>query len=55
MVAVPVAPISVVSKIKPEVHELVVIETPDDFSAVGQFYKEFPQVEDEEVVKLLRQ
>ncbi|OGG24008.1 hypothetical protein A3A79_02315 [Candidatus Gottesmanbacteria bacterium RIFCSPLOWO2_01_FULL_43_11b] len=55
VVAVPVAPISVVSKIKPEVHELVVIETPDDFSAVGQFYKEFPQVEDEEVVKLLRQ
>lgn len=53
VVGLPVAPPDVISKIKPEVSELVVVETPDYFSAVGQFYKEFPQVEDTEVVRLL--
>ena len=41
------------AEIKPEVEKLVVLETPSNFSAVGQFYKEFPQVSDEEVVELL--
>lgn len=54
VVGLPVAPPDVISKIKPEVSELVVLETPRDFSAVGQFYKEFPQVDDSEVVQLLR-
>ena len=53
-IAIPVAPVEVVNKIKPQVDELVVLETPGDFGAVGQFYKEFPQVEDSEVVQLLR-
>ncbi len=55
MVAIPVAPPEVVNKIKRQVDELVVLETPGDFGAVGQFYKEFPQVEDSEVIQLLRQ
>ncbi len=54
VVGLPVAPPEVVAKIKPEVDELVVLETPGDFNAVGQFYKNFPQVEDSEVVKLLQ-
>lgn len=54
VVGLPVAPPEIIAKIRPEVNELVVVETPLDFSAVGQFYKEFPQVEDEEVVKLLQ-
>lgn len=54
VVGLPVAPPEIVAKIKPEVHELVVVETPRDFSAVGQFYKEFPQVEDGEVIALLK-
>lgn len=54
IVALPVAPREIIGKIKPEVSELIVLETPENFSAVGQFYKDFPQVEDEEVVKLLR-
>lgn len=52
--AIPVAPSDIVGKIKPEVEKLVVLETPNKFSAVGQFYKEFPQVTDQEVVELLR-
>ena len=33
--------------------EVVCLETPEDFMAVGQFYRSFPQVEDEDVVALL--
>src|SRR3990167_9630835 len=33
--------------------KIVSVLTPDDFSAVGEFYREFPQVEDEEVKALL--
>mgnify|MGYP001611067425 CR=1 FL=1 len=32
---------------------VIAVETPHDFQAVGQFYQEFPQVEDEEVKKIL--
>jgi len=53
IVGIPVAPDGVIHKIKPEVDELVILETPHDFSAVGQFYKDFPQIEDGEVVQLL--
>lgn len=52
--ALPVAPPDIVGKIQPEVDELVVLETPSDFGAVGQFYDSFPQIEDEEVVALLK-
>lgn len=55
VVALPVAPPDVAAKIKPEVSELVVLETPNDFQSVGQYYQKFPQVEDEEVVRLLAQ
>jgi predicted phosphoribosyltransferase len=34
--------------------KIVAVETPFIFQAVGQFYKNFPQVEDEEVRKLLK-
>jgi putative phosphoribosyl transferase len=34
--------------------KIISVETPEDFHAVGQFYREFPQVEDEEVRELLR-
>lgn len=53
VVALPVAPSSVAAKIKPEVDELIVLEAPGDFQSVGQFYEQFAQVEDGEVVRLL--
>lgn len=52
--AIPVMPSDTVGKIAPEVDELIVLETPEDFGAVGQFYRDFPQVEDEEVIEYLR-
>lgn len=51
--AVPVAPSEVERMLRPHVDKLVITHLPVEFSAVGQFYKEFPQVEDEEVVELL--
>ena len=33
---------------------VIAVEAPRDFQAVGQFYQEFPQIEDEEVKELLR-
>ena len=44
----------VMPKIAPEVDELVVLETPDDFRAVGQFYNDFRQIGDKEVIELLK-
>jgi predicted phosphoribosyltransferase len=35
--------------------EVVCLEVPDDFYAVGQFFLEFPQVSDEEVITFLKQ
>jgi putative phosphoribosyl transferase len=53
VVAVPVAPAPVCKRLVYEVDEMVCVATPEPFSAVGQFYDDFPQVEDEEVVQLL--
>lgn len=54
ILAVPVAPYEVISRLKRLVEKVVVIETPLSFSSVGQFYEDFPQVTDEEVIKLLQ-
>ena len=51
--AVPVAPAESLEQIRPYADELVCLETPEEFMAVGQFYRHFEQVEDDEVVALL--
>ena len=51
--AVPVAPAETIEKVKAYCDEVVCLETPRDFSAVGQFYTSFPQTTDEEVVAAL--
>lgn len=53
--AVPVAPPDTIDKVAGYCDEVVCLETPFDFRAVGQFYRHFPQVEDEEVIEILRQ
>lgn len=52
--AVPVAAPESLEQVRPHADEVVCLHAPDDFAAVGQFYLSFPQVEDEEVVALLR-
>jgi len=54
VVAVPVAPPSAFYKISNMVDEVICLLTPSDFQAVGQFYKEFSQTTDEEVIQLLQ-
>ena len=51
--AVPVAAAETLGKVKHRADEVVCLETPLGFYAVGQFYRDFRQVEDEEVVRLL--
>jgi putative phosphoribosyl transferase len=52
--AVPVAPPDTVDKVQGYCDEVVCLEMPYHFYAVGQFYGEFPQVDDEEVIAILR-
>ena len=53
--AVPIAAPESLERVRPLADEVVCLATPEEFYAVGQFYREFPQVEDEEVVALLAQ
>jgi putative phosphoribosyl transferase len=52
--AVPVASHEAVDLVRPHCDELVCLSTPPGFHAVGQFYRDFRQVDDAEVVALLR-
>jgi len=53
ILAVPVIPATTYEEMKPLVDTLVALEIPTEFSAVGQFYKEFDQVSDNEVMTIL--
>ena len=53
ILAIPVAPSDSIRKLKPLVDELLCLSTPAIFWAVGQFYQEFDQVEDNEVIRIL--
>jgi predicted phosphoribosyltransferase len=52
--AVPVSPPDTLKKIAELADEVICLETPNDFQAVGQFYVHFPQVEDDEVIEILQ-
>ena len=51
--AVPVAAAAALEKVRPYADELVCLDAPEFFYAVGQFYRSFAQVDDAEVVALL--
>jgi putative phosphoribosyl transferase len=57
VIAIPVAPPDSLLHIEQAsgVDEVVCLLTPHDFYAVGQFYENFDQVEDDEVVRLLQE
>ncbi|MDB5956469.1 phosphoribosyltransferase family protein [Ramlibacter sp.] len=52
--AVPVASAQAVALVKAHADEVVCLQVPRGFRAVGQFYAAFPQLEDEEVIAALR-
>jgi putative phosphoribosyl transferase len=53
IVAVPVSAREAIRKIEQQADEVVCLSVPDEFRAVGQFYQDFNQVEDQEVAALL--
>ncbi|HEV8338055.1 MAG TPA: phosphoribosyltransferase [bacterium] len=52
--AVPVAPSDAVQRLRAEADEVVCLLVPIAFYAVGQFYEDFAQTTDDEVIALLR-
>ncbi len=54
VVAVPVAPLSTYRRLTLEADEVICVDTPEEFYALGQFYADFSQTTDEEVCELLR-
>jgi predicted phosphoribosyltransferase len=52
-VAVPIGPPSTIEELNKIADRVVCLYTPEYFQAIGQFYKDFSQTTDEEVIKLL--
>ncbi len=53
VLAVPVAPRDTIEKLRPEADDVVCPVTPEDFGAIGFFYRNFRQLGDEDVIALL--
>ncbi|HTV04183.1 MAG TPA: phosphoribosyltransferase [Acidobacteriaceae bacterium] len=53
--AIPVASRTACNLLRPHANRLVVLQVPENFYAVGQFYDDFSQVSDGEVIDLLHQ
>lgn len=54
IIAIPVAPPDIIDRLKEEADKVIFLETPGTFYAIGQFYQDFEQTTDDEVVNLLR-
>ena len=54
IVASPVAPIEVANRLKEKADGALFLETPSIFNAVGEFYKDFHQLSDNEVLEILK-
>lgn len=53
--AMGVAPVDGLGRIRDLADDVVCLETPETMFAVGEFYRDFPSVTDEEVVEILKQ
>ena len=56
VIAAPVAPPSdsTLESLKNLADEVIILYSPEPFYAVGQFYKKFPQVSDDEVIEIMQ-
>jgi putative phosphoribosyl transferase len=54
VLAVPVAPPDTIERLRSEVDEVVCLLVPAFLGAIGSFYRDFRQLEDEEVIELLQ-
>ncbi len=53
VLAVPVAPPEAIQSLRPEADEIVCLLMPQFFYAIGEFYEDFSQTSDQEVIELL--
>jgi len=53
--ALPVGPEDTVMRLAKDADEMICLRSPPLFDAIGQFYKRFDQVEDEEVIEILKE
>ncbi len=53
-VAIPVGPPSTIKEIEGQADNIVCLYTPEYFQAIGQFYSDFSQTTDEEVIELIK-
>jgi putative phosphoribosyl transferase len=54
VIAIPVGPPSTIIELKQQADRVLCLHTPEFFDAIGQFYEDFTQTADDEVVGLLR-
>jgi putative phosphoribosyl transferase len=54
IIAIPVGPPSTIRELEKEADRVVCLHAPEVFYAIGQFYGDFTQTQDEEVIKLLK-
>lgn len=55
IVAVPVAPGETVTKLEKEADEVICLDMPHAFLAIGNFYQNFAQLTDKDVINILRE
>jgi putative phosphoribosyl transferase len=53
-VAIPVGPPSTIRELEKRADDVVCLYMPEDFQAIGQFYDDFSQTSDDEVIELLK-
>ncbi len=53
IVATPVAPLDTVAALRADADDVIALYTPEHFFGIGQFYDDFTQTSDDEVVRLL--
>jgi putative phosphoribosyl transferase len=53
VLAVPVAPSQTIDELGAYVDDIICLQQPEPFSSVGNFYRDFRQVDDAEVIKML--
>jgi len=51
--ALPVGPVDTIKKLSEDADETICLQTPPFFSALSQFYSQFTQVEDEQLLEIL--
>lgn len=55
IVAVPVAPLETVNSLRSDVDAVTCLQTPEPFYAVGMHYKDFHQIDDDEIAEALHE